>query len=69
MNALTKSQKAIFDYIKGEIESGGAPSIEEISIEFGYRSNNSAVQHVQALEKKGYLRRIPGKHRRIEILA
>ena len=66
--ALTKRQKAIYDFLLGTIrEKGFAPSIPEIGAKFKIASTNGVSDHLKALEKKGYIRRI-GK-RAIEVLS
>jgi repressor LexA len=66
--ALTKRQKAIYDFLLGTIrEKGFAPSIFEIGVKFKIASTNGVSDHLKALEKKGYIRRV-GK-RAIEVLS
>ncbi len=65
--ALTDRQKAIYDLLlKGIRERGFAPSIHEIGKQFKIASTNGVSDHLKALEKKGYIRRV-GK-RAIEVL-
>src|SRR5574341_389549 len=64
--ALTDRQKAIYDFLLKTIrEKGFAPSIPEIGRQFKIASTNGVSDHLKALEKKGYIRRV-GK-RAIEI--
>src|SRR5262245_61048224 len=64
---LTPRQKTIYDFITGAIRDNGyAPSIPEIGKRFKIASTRGVVEHLKALENKGYIRRI-GK-RAIEIL-
>jgi repressor LexA len=66
--ALTKRQKAIYDFLLNTIrEKGFAPSILEIGAKFKIASTNGVSDHLKALEKKGYIRRV-GK-RAIEVLS
>jgi repressor LexA len=66
--ALTKRQKAIYDFLLSTIrEKGFAPSIPEIGAKFKIASTNGVSDHLKALEKKGYIHRV-GK-RAIEILS
>ncbi|HXK29637.1 MAG TPA: transcriptional repressor LexA [Candidatus Binatia bacterium] len=66
--ALTKRQKAIYDFLLSTIrEKGFAPSIPEIGAKFKIASTNGVSDHLKALEKKGYIRRV-GK-RAIEVLS
>ena len=65
---LTKRQKAIYDFLLSTIrEKGFAPSILEIGARFKIASTNGVSDHLKALEKKGYIRRL-GK-RAIEVLS
>jgi repressor LexA len=65
--ALTDRQKTIYDFLLKSIrERGFAPSIHEIGKQFKIASTNGVSDHLKALEKKGYIRRV-GK-RAIEVL-
>jgi len=65
---LTARQKEIYDFLLKTIrEKGYAPSIPEIGRQFKIASTNGVADHLKALEKKGYIRRI-GK-RAIEVLS
>lgn len=64
---LTSRQKAIYDFLLKNIrEKGFAPSIAEIGAQFKIASTNGVSDHLKALEKKGYIRRV-GK-RAIEVV-
>ena len=64
---LTDRQKAIYDFVLKTIrEKGFAPSIPEIGRQFKIASTNGVSDHLKALEKKGYIRRV-GK-RAIEVV-
>src|ERR687891_1188273 len=66
--SLTSRQKEIYDFLLRTIrEKGYAPSIPEIGSQFKIASTNGVSDHLKALEKKGYIRRI-GK-RAIEVLS
>ncbi|MGB7951852.1 MAG: transcriptional repressor LexA [Candidatus Binatia bacterium] len=66
--ALTFRQKEIYDFLLRTIrEKGYAPSIPEIGRRFQIASTNGVSDHLKALEKKGYIRRV-GK-RAFEILS
>jgi repressor LexA len=65
--ALTDRQKAIYDFLLKTIRAKGfAPSMHEIGRQFKIASTNGVSDHLKALEKKGYIRRI-GK-RAIEVV-
>ena len=56
---LTDRQKAIYDFLLKTIrERGFAPSIPEIGRQFKIASTNGVSDHLKALEKKGYIRRV-----------
>jgi len=66
--ALTSRQKEIYDFLLRTIrEKGYAPSIPEIGRRFQIASTNGVSDHLKALEKKGYIRRV-GK-RAFEVLS
>ena len=56
---LTKKQLEFFQYLKSYVETSGGlwPTYREIVDEFDYRSPNSVTQNLQALMKKGFLKR------------
>jgi repressor LexA len=65
---LTDRQRAIYEFLLKTIrEKGFAPSIPEIGRRFKIASTNGVSDHLKALEKKGYIRRV-GK-RAIEIVS
>ncbi|MGH7825894.1 MAG: transcriptional repressor LexA [Candidatus Binatia bacterium] len=67
LSSLTSRQKEIYDFLLKTIrEKGYAPSIPEIGKRFKIASTNGVSDHLKALEKKGYIRRV-GK-RAIEVL-
>lgn len=68
-NRLTERQRDILDYIRSFIqERGYPPSLREICARFGINGPQNAAKHLAALEKKGYLRRVAGSSRAIELL-
>ncbi len=67
-NTLTRRQKKVFEFVKEYIVMNKrAPYIREIQNGCGSISYKAAVDKLLALEKKGYIRRIPNKHRGIEL--
>ena len=65
---LTTRQKSIYEFLSTTIrEKGYAPSIPEIGQRFKIASTRGVFDHLKALEKKGYIKRI-GK-RAIEIVS
>ena len=65
---LTDRQQAILSYIKESIhERGFPPSIREISAQFGIQSTQGVQRHLEALEKKGYVKKDPRAARSLQI--
>ena len=59
--SLTARQRGILDVIETSMrERGYPPSVREIGEAVGLTSPSSVAYQLQALEKKGYLRRDPG---------
>lgn len=55
-NALTERQLQVFDFVKGYIkEEGIAPTRSEIALALGFRSKTAAVDHLKALQRKGFI--------------
>ena len=68
MEALTKKQQAILDYMKAHVvQHSYWPSIRDIQAKFRFASTNAVFGHLQALERKGVLQRIPGAARAYKI--
>ena len=69
MIKLTREQSKILDFIiRQQGESGIIPTIREIAAHFGYCSTNNVRQHLRLIERKGYIRRVTGRARSIEVL-
>ena len=65
---LTKKQDRVFEFIRKHVQDiGYPPTVREIGMNFGI-SEKGAYDHLNAIEKKGYIRRMPKKPRAIEIL-
>ncbi len=66
---LNPKQAEIFDYIKSQIKTKGyPPSVREIGQAVGLSSTSSVQFHIDALERKGYIRKDPLKRRAMEVL-
>ncbi len=64
----TARQKAVLEFIKRHIiQKGFPPTVREIAGYFGFASPLSAHLHINALIKKGYLKKLPFKQRTLEI--
>ena len=60
MTDLTKTQQAILKAICRSIrDTGRQPTIREIGQRFGITSPNGVVCHLKALQRKGYVERMP----------
>jgi len=65
---LTDRQRQILRFIIDQVrDTGFAPTVREIADHFGFRSPKAASDHLVALERKGYIRRTPGRSRAIEL--
>ena len=68
MKGLTEKQSDIFDYLVECIrDEHYTPTVREIADRFGIKSTNAVRNHLEALERKGYLSRKPGASRGIEL--
>jgi len=65
---LTKIQSNILDFIINQkVEIGIPPTLAEIAKKFNYRNRATVQQHLQAIERKGYIKRSSKKARSIEL--
>jgi repressor LexA len=65
---LTKRQKELLDYLAQYIEQNGyAPTLEEIGRNFALGSLATVHKHLQNLERKGHIRRLPNRSRALEV--
>ncbi|MFY9492974.1 MAG: DNA methyltransferase [Minisyncoccia bacterium] len=70
MPTITPKQKQVLDFTSAFIKNEGfAPSINEIKNNLGLKSVATIHQHLQALEKKGYIKREKNQKRHLEIVA
>lgn len=67
MKTLTKIQNEILDFIKEKISEGIPPSLAEIADHFGYKNRATVKQHIEAIEKKGFITRQNGLSRAIKL--
>jgi repressor LexA len=67
--ALTPTQEKIFDFLKDFLwRQGFPPTLREIASQFGLRGPKAPQKTLNILERKGYIRKIPGGSRAIEII-
>ena len=60
-DSLTDRQREVLDFVRTRRSATGRmPSTREIQRFFGFASQTAAVNHLKALERKGFLRRLPG---------
>jgi repressor LexA len=65
---LTEIQYKILSFLlERKTGMGIPPSLTEIALRFGYKNRATVQQHLKAIEKKGYIKRIPKLSRGIEI--
>jgi repressor LexA len=66
---MTKRQKELLDYLRSYIEQHGyAPTLEEIGRHFSLASLATVHKHLQNLERKGHIRRLPNRSRALEVM-
>jgi len=65
---LTETQKNILDFLIDQIKGKGIPpTLADIAKCFGYKNRSTVQQHLQVIEKKGYIRKSPKLSRGIEL--
>jgi repressor LexA len=68
MKQLTEKQNKVLGWIKESIElTGQAPTVRELQMKLGCAAPMGVVSHLNALEAKGYIKKIEGKARGILI--
>ena len=66
---LTTRQEKLLRLIEiTQAKRGYAPSLQELAHAMGISSLQGVKDHLAALERKGYLRRTPGRRRAIEVV-
>lgn len=65
---LTQKQQTVFEFIQRYLaEHQRSPVIREIQAGCQIESYKSAIDRLTALERKGFIRRTPNKHRGIRL--
>lgn len=64
---MSRSQARVLAYVREAATHGTAPTYREIAAKFGWSSTKAAVDHVDRLAKKGFLRVHRGRARGIEV--
>lgn len=63
---LTERQHRVLDFIAQYAKDHGfPPTYQELRLHMGYSSLNAVSEVLRALERKGYIRRLPGRSRSI----
>ena len=66
---LTVKQRPVYEFIKSYLaEHKQSPYIHEIQTACGIHSYKSAIDRLVALERKGFIKRAPNKHRSIRLV-
>jgi len=66
--SLTARQQRLLQVIEDSLmKRGYVPSLQEMAHAMGIASLHGVKRHLLALERKGYIRRFPGRRRAIEI--
>lgn len=68
MISLTAKQKELMAYLESRAGDPVGPSFTEIRTSLRWGSNQMVSDRLNALEKRGYIRRLRGRARAIEIL-
>jgi repressor LexA len=69
-NELTPTQEKVFEFLKDFLrEKGFPPTLREIASHFGLKGPKAPQKTLNILERKGYIRKVPGGSRAIEILS
>jgi repressor LexA len=64
---LTARQREVYEFLVDFWQTRGyPPSIREVASHFDFRSTRAVVDHLTALERKGWIRRTPERSRAIE---
>jgi repressor LexA len=68
MEELTLRQQEVLGFLQCYMRDERTwPSFREIEAHFGFKSTNAVMGHLKALERKGYISRVPGQARTFRI--
>jgi repressor LexA len=66
---LTQRQREILDYLRKMLrDKAYPPTVREIGLAIGLSSSSTVQNHLNTLERKGYIHRDPSKSRAIELV-
>ncbi|ABK99511.1 transcriptional repressor LexA [Pelobacter propionicus] len=69
MEALSPRQKQVLEFIRGYVaQNEYPPSLRDIGNYIGVSGNTAVLSHLEALERKGHIRRDTGSSRRIVLI-
>lgn len=66
---LTEVQEQVLDYIEDCIQAGLPPTRAEMAAHFGWKSANTADEHLRALSRRGRIELIPFTARGIKLVS
>ncbi len=67
---LTSTQEKVFNFLKDHLQKKGfPPTLREIASHFGLQGPKAPQKTLNILERKGYIHKVSGSSRAIEILA
>lgn len=70
MKQLTEKQKKVLGWIAESIDlTGQAPTVRELQMKLGCAAPMGVVAHLNALETKGYIKKLEGKTRGIMLVS
>ncbi len=64
---LTDRQREVLEWIKANMHLY-SPTVREIAAALSIKSPNGVAAHLEALQRKGYIRRANGRARAIEVI-
>jgi repressor LexA len=65
---LTLRMRQLVDFLAAQSTTGIGPTFDEMAAALGLRSKSDIHRLLKALEQRGYIRRLPGKTRAIELI-
>jgi SOS-response transcriptional repressor LexA len=66
---LTPQQHRLLQFLRAQESQGlPAPSLDEMAAAVGFKARSGALRLVVGLEERGYIRRIPGRQRSVQLV-
>jgi len=66
-STLTPRQREILEFVRRQLQAGVCPTVREIAAYVGIRWPNGVLCHLDALDRKGQIRRLPRRARNIRL--